>query len=329
MSEAFTGLPPSLVLDRDTPCDGCRYNLRGLDSAGRCPECGRSIAVTLAACAAADRRFRPDLAAASRPSRTHWREGLGCVLAAAVLTALFVAAPEALWRRHTVGRVVLLAVAVSAWVVNGLGLWKAGQSDPAVDRRTLGAWLLRLAAVLYTFLPTAVLLAPHAPGAVFYRGQLVVLLLCGVTAVLFHLRLRRLAAAGGHAWWAAGFVVLAVTVPCGVLMMSPYWERLYDEPSLEVLLNLPSPTCASVFLTAHAAREVLSQGWTNPVTYVGLLPVWELAAVALQLWLLRVRAAGDRRSTAPSSRPWCRRRRRRRTRRRPVHRRRAAGRRWW
>lgn len=40
-----TSPPP---IDRDLKCDGCEYNLRGLSIDSRCPECGRSIAQTIA-----------------------------------------------------------------------------------------------------------------------------------------------------------------------------------------------------------------------------------------------------------------------------------------
>lgn len=37
-----------MMIEGDLTCVHCRYNLRGLTSSGRCPECGESIAVTLA-----------------------------------------------------------------------------------------------------------------------------------------------------------------------------------------------------------------------------------------------------------------------------------------
>lgn len=35
------------VIERDIRCRECRYNLRGLDSAGDCPECGHPIGLSL------------------------------------------------------------------------------------------------------------------------------------------------------------------------------------------------------------------------------------------------------------------------------------------
>src|SRR5689334_22821964 len=38
---------PAPSIDRDLPCRGCGYNLRGLGAIGDCPECGRAILRTL------------------------------------------------------------------------------------------------------------------------------------------------------------------------------------------------------------------------------------------------------------------------------------------
>ena len=35
------------VLEEDTPCRRCGYNLRGLATTGLCPECGTAIALSL------------------------------------------------------------------------------------------------------------------------------------------------------------------------------------------------------------------------------------------------------------------------------------------
>jgi len=39
--------PASATLNSDTPCRKCGYNLRGLSFAGRCPECGAAIAISV------------------------------------------------------------------------------------------------------------------------------------------------------------------------------------------------------------------------------------------------------------------------------------------
>jgi hypothetical protein len=36
-----------LQVDRDIPCVTCKYNLRGLEDAGICPECGAAVAQSL------------------------------------------------------------------------------------------------------------------------------------------------------------------------------------------------------------------------------------------------------------------------------------------
>jgi hypothetical protein len=38
---------PDFRIDKDLACVGCQYNLRGLESGGRCPECGVPIANTI------------------------------------------------------------------------------------------------------------------------------------------------------------------------------------------------------------------------------------------------------------------------------------------
>ena len=34
-------------LHSDLPCTGCRYNLRGLNVGGECPECGKPVSSTM------------------------------------------------------------------------------------------------------------------------------------------------------------------------------------------------------------------------------------------------------------------------------------------
>jgi FtsH-binding integral membrane protein len=38
---------PNATLDRDAPCRKCAYNLRGLSAAGRCPECGTPVGLSI------------------------------------------------------------------------------------------------------------------------------------------------------------------------------------------------------------------------------------------------------------------------------------------
>jgi hypothetical protein len=42
-----TEADPAAVLDEDTPCRACGYNLRGLPPTGLCPECGAPIAIAI------------------------------------------------------------------------------------------------------------------------------------------------------------------------------------------------------------------------------------------------------------------------------------------
>src|SRR5689334_6956123 len=48
MSETIESPPLArIILTDDIPCHQCDYNLRGLDSEGKCPECGGSIAAAI------------------------------------------------------------------------------------------------------------------------------------------------------------------------------------------------------------------------------------------------------------------------------------------
>src|SRR4051794_27404884 len=39
--------PASIPIEIDLPCAGCKYNLRGLTTDGRCPECGAAVLATI------------------------------------------------------------------------------------------------------------------------------------------------------------------------------------------------------------------------------------------------------------------------------------------
>ena len=300
-------MPPAPpVLADDLSCSQCRYNLRGLAPAGRCPECGQRVAATLSAVASAPVRFRPDLSRADPASRRRWTQGLTCVLVSAGVTVVVALLPESLRQPHGFWWDLVLAAAVTAWVFNGLGEWQVARADVAVDgdgRPTSARWL-RVTCVLTVFLPGAVALnqtSRHHPYGLL-------LLPCAIAApvatCLFQLRVRLLALAV-HAPQIAGHcIALAVLLPiwaCGfdtIGMMSGGFDS-----TLTLLFVSPNPACGSVGVAVEILRRI---DRSDPSSFLRLLgvviPVWALANLALVLRRL-LTPAGAGRSTAPSSRP--------------------------
>ncbi len=165
---------PLTVLQRDCPCTACGYNLRGLRTEGRCPECGQAVRVSLSqALCLASPEHAERLARAV--SRLFWSEVmmlLGCV--------------------PFVGLVGLAFWMVSLWMVTGPDV-------PRAQARSL-AWAARLSLIVgLGGAALAGLYVYHRPGrlseVMVWTAALVAML---VPRLLLMLYLRRLARAMGE-----------------------------------------------------------------------------------------------------------------------------------
>ena len=277
------------TLTDDLPCDGCRYNLRGLDATdGRCPECGRPVAAVIAAAAARGRRFVPDVAAAGPQCRRDWVEGLALILIGVALAAATGEAPDAMQRRFSAGRVVLLFVVVTGWVLHGYGLWKVAAIDPAVDgpdHRYRGRLALRIPAAVWTLAPAAVAVNVYDPNDGLELVVVPFLIAAVTAAAVLHARLRRLSGGAGAPTLAAQSLVLAILMPLAVvvsLLATP--SGGYDQSTLRLMWDLPWPSCASPTTTAWLLEASVREQWLAALWAV--VPLWELTVVVLVLWRL-------------------------------------------
>jgi hypothetical protein len=116
---AFIPAEPSVVAT-DIPCRKCRYNLRGLNSDSRCPECGAPVGLSL----------RGDLMRYSDPAWVETlRQGVSLILWSVVI-AIFAAVISALTAKG--GQSVLGALATLAGgVLQIIGAWMLTTPDPS------------------------------------------------------------------------------------------------------------------------------------------------------------------------------------------------------
>jgi uncharacterized membrane protein len=118
-------LPPPQTVVTDTPCRKCGYNLRGLSTAGRCPECGTPVGYS----------FHGDLLQFCDPN---WVETLYkgaqafvigvvvIVLGTIVVGLMGAATGSAAAAALLVGLVVLVG-----WGLTVLGWWRMTEPDPS------------------------------------------------------------------------------------------------------------------------------------------------------------------------------------------------------
>lgn len=248
------------VLDRNLPCDGCRYNLRGLEPSGRCPECGLDIASSLAADARRRRRLlgSPPLP----PSPWFAREvveGAGASLCALVLACLPGLAPHAWLELHTPSRAVMMFLLAAAWGLTLLSVWKLTRTDvPAGEEPGFGRWIARCIAVGWlsgAFYFGVVAMNLPKSGPPIESWPLYGSALCGdAVAALFLLRVGRLfGRAGRRGPMFLAYLLAALTLVATLAIQS---GRGYGPSSFDLLTQAPLPPYVSAELLAYVPHAI-------------------------------------------------------------------------
>jgi hypothetical protein len=247
-------------------CTTCSYDLRGLPSSGRCPECGTHIAHTLLGIIdlAGIATARSPIPAASLIGL---RDGAAMLLVGSLVMFAFPFVPGSWFDFRTTQRAIMLGVACIAWVLSCYGIFKLGLRLPPNALRhhdRLARRGLRLIAVFLMFSPAlgALLLDWKHPLAL----DIPVLAHAFVPALgfslivigpLLFLRVHRLLAALEMPTLAAATALLACFWPLTVDML--VYRSLDRDPfnSLEFLMTCPLPLAgASLFW-----RELIRYGW--------------------------------------------------------------------
>jgi hypothetical protein len=140
--------PAPLIIERDCPCIGCRYNLRTSPLDARCPECAKPVLETL-------RGHADRLAGADRRWLRAITNGIIWLILAYIVPVLFLVAPipnEPLTTWMTVNcqsLVIVLTPAIFAIVA----CWRIGTPRPRRERdgddQPITCWLLRLTAIAW------------------------------------------------------------------------------------------------------------------------------------------------------------------------------------
>lgn len=133
------------TIDTDTPCRRCGYNLRGLSTAGQCPECGIAVRVTMLRHGL--RGVHPDVLRRIRLGAriTYWS------LVAMICSGL----QELLW---PIWHLAILTLAAGVWLLTSRAPGGLGQADYGLTRRAARV------AVIVMSLHSALALARTAPA---------------------------------------------------------------------------------------------------------------------------------------------------------------------
>ncbi len=218
------------VIDRDAACVHCGYNLRGLAATGKCPECGREIATSLA------------IASISSHSDPRWLRQInqGRMLALGVCYA-----------KLGIGLVLLCSMVDRSplrdyldWALNPLPtyclialdwlvFWKLGTiSSSDFARKTDVS--LRLARYVVTFLVVFVVVIETGfqigqGDSAILRAMFAEQILFTVMAMFWFRAARGAALAVGFDWLALAFSVMAVVGPAVSLVAALITEMLVTD----------------------------------------------------------------------------------------------------
>lgn len=277
------------VLQRDLPCARCRYNLRGLDPGGRCPECALDVGYSIAVHV---RRRRSEAPPPSFWFAREVVEGASASLCAFLLACVFGLVPPSWLARHTTTRALMMSLLVVAWVMTLAAVWKLTRTDvPAGEEPSVWAWVSRGVAGAWLFGAFYFgVVAMDLPefGPPLESLPLIGAAWCGVAlAGLIPLRLARLfGRVGCRGPGGVAYVLAVITLPATLL--SPHG---FGPSSLELLVQAPLPPFTSVQLLAFVPRLIAARDAHEVLLF---------AAVALANAALMVRLIV---AYAPLSRP--------------------------
>jgi hypothetical protein len=233
---------------RDIPCVSCGYDLRGLYRDGRCPECAHPVSESVEIWRLKDRRKFESLTLADAAWIREVSESaiLGAVTFVLLLVLVF--APESAYERKSSSRVVMLAVACSAWVVAGHAVRKLTIRERGAYA-TLGfgrksRFLLRWGFAPCFLVPfcvpliTDIRINDTVTEAILVIVGMILLAAFFSSGVTYYLRvghLLRRASSRRLAWLARGLAVANVLVTFA--SFAPTFS--HDESSLAALLSMP------------------------------------------------------------------------------------------
>lgn len=298
--------PADPTLFSDIPCAFCGYDLRGLPPAGQCPECGGSIADSLAQVVVERARIGDGLQPSIDP---RWRQTLLYAVGAALLAALIpiscITIALLVRPREAGGRVWVIVCMAVGWVLQWYAAFKLSEPepDPGPSRwRVLNRRVLRISATVYAVVPVAWIglerwQGDPPAGAVVKAAYWCVIPACvsfffQVGLVFRHLALRPAAGCAAS---------LAFLLPVSIFSYAgfPNWDP--SRPPAEMLILLPNLGAGPLL---YLPRVALGLWRSNDMTQMlALHAAVSLLGICLQVRLLvalvRARVAGR----SPSPRP--------------------------
>lgn len=118
------GVDANATVETDLPCRKCAYNLRGLASEGRCPECGSAIGLSL----------QGDLLRYSDPAWVRTlKRGVSTIILAIVIMVFVVIASifVAVARSASISTLTWVAGTIAAYACYLIGSWMLTTPDPS------------------------------------------------------------------------------------------------------------------------------------------------------------------------------------------------------
>ena len=200
------------MIDRDTPCRACGYNLCGLADTGRCPECGRPVAESLES-------------AELRHSDPAWLRGMATGLTI-LLRATAVSLGGAVLMLFVPSALGLDALGIAVNLVAGAvalyGAWLLTAPEPDAPDRAGAAPQVARVALIVALVGTLITLIGHVWGdaisLLIFGGAAELAEVVGQVALLLHLRRLAMRVPNYPAAARARFLIVALPTGCSLLL---------------------------------------------------------------------------------------------------------------